>query len=165
MWWQDNWRDTLVYTTTGDGATSRHLFQVLTRTRKQCEARPKTRSSFHIVSSHGLTIRHLKKGYMTGLACRRVLPVEDDECTRGVWVTIYPPGRHWLDSDIQHSWHRKNSAPHWRNKFQGLFRPCILFPLFPPCSSSSGRISCLSWGRVQSPTNRATLAWKKNILD
>ena len=55
----------------------------------------------------------------------------------------------------------KEFPPHQKNVSRAFFQPCLVSPacLFP----SSGRISCLSWGRVQSLTNRVTLAWKRGI--
>ena len=38
-------------------------------------------------------------------------------CARGMSYNMDPPGRHWLDLDIQHSWHRKSSSTS-KNVFQ-----------------------------------------------
>ena len=126
MWWQDNWQGH--FGTTQDGGTSRHLF-LLTRVMKQCGTRPKSGSPFHIVSSLSLYDTRRKAIIMTGSACWRVLP-EDD--VHKEWVTIYPPGRHWLDLDIQHSWHQKNSATS-KNVSRAFFQPCLVSSvrLFP----------------------------------
>ena len=148
MWWQDNWQGH--FGTTQDGGTSRHLF-LLTRVMKQCGTRPKSGSPFHIVSSLSLYDTRRKAIIMTGSACRRILP-EDD--VHKEWVTIYPPGRHWLDLDIQHSWHQNDSAP-----YHNVFFPRRLLFLFL-LPQYFCEISCRSWGHALSQTNRETQAWK-----
>ena len=125
MWWQDNWRDTLVQREMEQPVA----ISFLTRLRKQCEASPKTRSPFHIVSSVASQYdtrrkviwrdRHVEE------YCLKTTTAQKE------WVTIYPPGRHWLDLDIQHSWHRKNSAPHWKQIPEPFFDPVSFSSFFP----------------------------------
>ena len=43
-------------------------------------------------------------------------------CARGMSYNMDPPGRHWLDLDIQHSWHRKSSSTS-----KNVFQPTFLF--------------------------------------
>ena len=67
---------------------------------------------------------------------------------------IDPPGRHWLDLDIQHSWHQNDSAP-----YHNVFFPRRLLFLFL-LPQYFCEISCRSWGHALSQTNRETQAWK-----
>ena len=143
--WQHNWQKGTLWKRR---RTSRHLLLLTRITGGKYETRPKKNlRSSEFPLSLALTIRHLKKGYTrwdwhVEEYCLKTLSAQGLQ----YWSTRETLTRLGHSAQLT-----SKEFLHIKNVFQPTFSSC--------------RISCLSWARAPSPTNRVTLAWWRVSLE